>query len=248
MSKFAENMSSKKILVFSSSRSGNSGFLEPVLPGVQNFLGNQPAQIAFIPFASVNKNYTEYLEMVKQAFAKTPYQIELLTRSNAKRLLQQAEVIMTGGGNTFKLLHDLYQYKLMDLLKERVNGGVAYIGWSAGSNIVSPTIGTTNDMPIIEPKSHKGLGFLPFQINPHYFDLKIEGFNGETRDQRLQEFTRMNPGIPIAALREGTALQLLGGKLTYIGHESSVLYYFANADDAERREITPGQDLSFLLL
>lgn len=241
-------MASKKILAFSSSRSGNSGFLQPVVPVIEDFLGNRNIRVAFIPFASVNKNYTEYLELVRGAFAGTPYEIELLTRSNAKGLLEHADVIMTGGGNTFKLLHDLYQYKLVEALKEKVNNGTPYIGWSAGSNIAAPTIGTTNDMPVIEPKTHKALAFFPFQVNPHYFDLRIEGFNGETRDQRLQEFTRMNPGIPIVALREGCALQLTNDKLTYLGDSSSVLYYFGNAVEATRRNIEPGEDLSFLLI
>lgn len=242
------SMSSNRILAFSSSREGNSGFLEKAIPVIHSFLGSQPLNIAFIPFAAVGKDDDEYLSMVRNAFTGLPYTIDIITANNAKAIIEKADVIMTGGGNTFKLLHDIYQYKLLDVIRDKVNKGAAYIGWSAGSNITGPTIGTTNDMPIIEPHSFNALGLFPFQINPHYYNKPIEGFNGETRDQRLLEFTRMNPGIPIVCLPEGTALKFENGKLELIGEVAAMLFYFENEEKhAKQREIGVGEDLSFLL-
>jgi dipeptidase E len=155
---------------------------------------------------------------------------------------------MVGGGNTFKLLHDIYELKLLDLIRDRVNNGVPYIGWSAGSNILGPTIGTTNDMPVIEPKSFNSLGLLPFQINPHYTNAKPAGHHGETRDQRLEEFIQLNPGLPIIGLPEGTALKLENGKLQLIGKLSGILFQTVDGvSGIVKKDISPMDDLSFLM-
>ena len=114
-------------------------------------------------------------------------------------------------------------------------------------NIVGKTIGTTNDMPIVKPESFKALNLLPFQINPHYYNQRIKDFNGETRDQRLEEFTKMNPGIPIFCLPEGTGLQLVEGELKFIGNTSGVLFYKEKESSFTRKEINSRTSLSYFL-
>lgn len=239
---------SKKILAFSSSRAGNGGFLEKAAPEIHSFLGKQPLNIAFIPFASVSKDHPAYGGMVCNALNELPYKIQLVQYENAKETIRNADAVMVGGGNTFKLLHDIYALKLLDLLRDKVDGGAPYIGWSAGSNITGPTICTTNDMPVIQPQSFNALGLLPFQINPHYYNLVVEGFNGETRDQRLTEFIQLNPGIPVLGLPEGTFLKMEDGKLSFWGEVAGVLFPSSDQQEpAAKKLISPGEDISFLL-
>lgn len=95
--------------------------------------------------------------------------------------------------------------------------GVPFIGWSAGSNVACPTLRTTNDMPIIDPKGFDCLNLVPFQINPHYLDKNPEGHGGETREQRIEEFLEINPETYVVGLREGTMLRMEGGELRLIG-------------------------------
>ena len=241
-------MPPSRILAFSSSRSGNSAYLQTAAPIIKKFLGDKELTIAFIPFASVSNSYEDYTSMVREGLQGLPYIIETLTPANAKDLLQNAGAIMVGGGNTFKLLHDIYECKLLDKIRDAVNDGIPYIGWSAGSNILGPGIGTTNDMPVIAPPSFNALGLFPFQINPHYYNVKPEGFNAETRDQRLQEFIALNPGISIVGLPEGTGLKLENDTLHFFGEQPGVL--FSCEDDAPamiKKEIAVDIDLSFLL-
>ena len=239
-------MSHNRILAFSSSRMGNGNYLEIEVPFIKELLGDSQLQIAFIPFATVDNDFDDYTLKVKKGLQTLPYTITTLTPDNAVETITNAAAIMVGGGNTFKLLHDIYYLKLLDIIRDKVNKGVPYIGWSAGSNILGPTIGTTNDMPIIEPKSFNALGLLPFQINPHYNNIKPAGLNGETRDQRLKEFIKINPGLPIVGLPEGTGLRLLNGRLEMIGELPAVLFT-GNGDEIIKKEISINADLSFLL-
>jgi dipeptidase E len=241
-------MSLIRILAFSSSRFGNTEYLETNIPVIKNFIGSKPTNIAFIPFAAADNNYEEYGLRVSAALNNLPYRIEIAFPQNAKSVIGKNNLIIVGGGNTFKLLYNIYDLNLLDLIRDKVNNGAPYISWSAGSNILAPTIGTTNDMPIIEPKSFNALGLFPFQINPHYFNKKIEGFNGETRDDRLEEFLQVNPGTPILALPEGTGLQLENNILKYFGNDEGVLFYYEKeATHFTRKKIKNGKDLSFLL-
>jgi dipeptidase E len=236
-----------RILIFSSSRVGEGGYLETALPVIKNFLAGQALNIAFIPFASVDNNYESYAEMVRLALKELPYTITTVLPENAKVLIEKADAIMVGGGNTFKLLHDIYDCQLLDIIRDKVNKGTPYIGWSAGANIAAPGIGTTNDMPVVAPKSFNALGLLPFQINPHYSNVIPTNHNGETRDQRLQEFMQMNPGLPIVALPEGTYLLLEANLLVFKGDYEGTLFYWDEKDALAKRAIIAGEDLSFLL-
>jgi dipeptidase E len=241
-------MSANRLLAFSSSRVGKGGYLETALPIVKEFLGDKVLNIAFIPFAAVGNDFDDYTSMVKKGLEGLPHTIDTVTPGRANEVIEKADVIMVGGGNTFKLLHDIYYLKLLDIIRDKVNNGAPYIGWSAGSNILGPTIGTTNDMPVIEPKSFNALGLLPFQINPHYTNVKPDGHNGETRDQRLEEFIMLNPGLPIVGLPEGTALKLNNGLLSLLGIIPAVLFQTGtNEQPMIRREIAITEDISFLL-
>ncbi len=238
-------MSPMRILAFSSSRVANGEYLEEVVPEVTRFLGNEPKRIVFIPFASVD-SYDDYLLKVTTAFKNTNYVFDVAGEVNAGGLIELADVIMVGGGNTFKLLHDLYKSDVFQIIQNKVNNGTPYIGWSAGSNLTGLTISTTNDMPIVEPKSFKAFSFLPFQLNPHYLNEVVVGHNGETRDQRLTEFLKVNPTVTVIGIPEGSWLLREGERLEYLGIKEGVL--FTNENGAVvKKSLLVNSDVSHFL-
>jgi dipeptidase E len=215
---------------------------------IEEFLGSKPINIAFIPFADADKKYEEYAFAVRRALKNPALKINVVLPSNATTLIESCEAILVGGGNTFKLVHDLYELDLLKLIRAKIESGKPYIGWSAGSNILAPSISTTNDMPIVEPRSFKALGLFPFQINPHYFNKRIEGFNGETRDDRLAEFLKMNPAVSVVGLPEGSYLKFENNLLQYFGEEEGVLFSSANNEAGFlKKQLESEQDISLVL-
>ena len=94
---------------------------------------------------------------------------------------------------------------------------------------------TTNDMPIIIPKSFDSLNIFPYQINPHFISGKLAGHNGESREERLEEFLIANPKETIYALPEGTALLVEGSEAEVIGH--SEILKFEYQKEIEKIEV-----------
>ncbi len=210
-----------RLLLLSSSRSGSTGYLEHAQPLIADFLGDNPntvKRVLFIPFAGVGKTYDDYLEQVRPTFAAQGLEVDGIHQAaNPKAAVRDAGAIIVGGGNTFALVKRLYDADLLGPISQCVAKGTPYIGWSAGSNIAGPTLCTTNDMPIVEPPSFSTLGLVPFQINPHFIEGKPEGHNGESREERLEEYLALNPHALVVALREGTALSREGHSLRLLG-------------------------------
>ena len=207
-----------KLLLLSNSTIPGQEYLEYSKKEIQNFLGEKPVTAVFIPYAAVTFSYDEYCEKVENSFAEVGHHIRgIHTFQDPVKAIEHAEAIVVGGGNTWQLVRKMHDNKLMNPVREKVFNQTPYIGWSAGSNIACPTLCTTNDMPIVDPKGFECIGLVPFQINPHYLDANPEGHGGETREQRIQEFMVLNPDIYVAGLREGTMFKLTNGKLELIG-------------------------------
>ena len=147
--------------------------------------------LLFIPYARPGGiTHDEYTKIAAKAFQNLNITVKGIHEfENPKAAIEQAEGIFTGGGNTFLLVFQLYKNKVMDALAETIKKGTPYLGSSAGSNICGLTMGTTNDMPIIYPPSFRTLGFVSFNINPHYLDPEPDSTHmGEIRETRIQEF------------------------------------------------------------
>ena len=208
----------RNCIIASTSTLHGGGYLDYLMADLKShFAGCQ--SILFIPFARPSGiTHDEYTLKVTQAFAKIDIEVRGIHEfEDSKKAIQDAKGIFTGGGNTFLLVSQLYKFDLMHLLSETVKNGPPSLGTSAGSNICGLTMNTTNDMPIVYPPSFRTLGFVSFNINPHYLD-PIEGSThmGETRETRINEFHHFNPQ-PVVGLREGSWLAVKGDSIKLKG-------------------------------
>lgn len=237
-------MSRKRLLLLSNSMNYGQEFLEHATADIKDFLGAEVKRVLFVPFAGVTRSYDEYAAAVRGRFEEMNYELVPVHRTaDAVEAVESAEAIAVGGGNTFHLLRELYETALVERIRARVEAGVPYIGWSAGSNIACPTIRTTNDMPIVEPQSFKALNLVPFQINPHYTDEQLSNHSGETREQRISEFLKANKGVTVVGLREGSSLRIEGEQIKLLGEKTARV--FRSNDEAKEYKHT--DSLEFLL-
>ena len=161
----------KKLLIASTSTVHGKAYLEYILPELSFFFkGIQ--EVLFIPYARPSGlTHEEYTNRAKEGFNKININLRGIHEfDNAVDAVNNAKGIFTGGGNTFLLLKELYDNKLISTIKNVVENGTPYFGTSAGSNITGLTIQNTNDMPIIYPPSFTSLGLINFNLNPHYLD------------------------------------------------------------------------------
>src|SRR5437868_9806034 len=121
----------------------------------------------FVPFALYDRN--AYAAKAQERFHRMGIALESAhSASSPRRLLEEAEAIFIGGGNTFRLLKALYDHDLLKPICRRVESGVPYIGSSAGSIVACPSLKTTKDMPVVQPPSFDALHLVNFQISPHF--------------------------------------------------------------------------------
>jgi dipeptidase E len=237
-------MSHKRLLLLSNSINYGREFLEHAVSDIKDFLGAGVRRVLFVPFAGVTRSYDEFAAAVSGRFRELGYELDPVHKAaDTGEAVRRAEAIAVGGGNTFHLLRALYETTLITQLRERVEAGTPYIGWSAGSNIACPTIRTTNDMPIVEPESFDALGLVPFQINPHYTDERLTNHSGETREQRIAEFIKANPDATVVGLREGSSLRIEGGRVSLLGGKEARIF----RSGEEAKEYGPADSLDFLL-
>ena len=198
-----------ELLLLSSSRTP-AGYLTDYLPEIRAFSAGARRAL-FVPFAAVRFPWDEYLRRVAEA---TGFNLKI---AHAASDLETADLIVVGGGNTFQLLKECRERRLLEVIRARVAGGCRYLGWSAGAVLSCPTIRTTNDMPIVDPGGLDALGLVPFQINAHYVNVVLPGHHGETRDERLEEFVLANPELPVVGLPEGDWLRVAGDTMALGG-------------------------------
>ncbi|HXM74424.1 MAG TPA: dipeptidase PepE, partial [Chthoniobacterales bacterium] len=214
--------SRSRILLISNSTVYGRGYLDHVEEEIKTFFG--PAKtVLFFPFALYDRD--DYAAKVRSRFAAMGYALESAhAADNVQKAIDRADAIFIGGGNTFRLLKALQDLELLEPIRRKVKSGAPYIGSSAGSNVAGPTIRTTKDMPIVQPRSFESLGLVSFQISPHYLDPDPNSTHmGETQEERILQFLEEN-ATPVVGIREGAWLLIENGAVMLQGETGARIF------------------------
>lgn len=216
------NNKTQRVLLISNSTLHGSGYLDHAEAEIRSFLGDAQ-RVLFVPYALFDRD--KYAANAQQRFLKMGYELTSIhTTENPVAAVNETDAVFIGGGNTFRLLRALYEFDLLEAIRQRVSNGMPYIGSSAGSNVAAPTIKTTNDMPIVQPPSFNALGLVSFQINPHYLDPDPNSKHmGETREERINQFLEEND-TPVVGLREGAMLRIENGETILRGSTGARIF------------------------
>jgi len=218
----------KNLLLISNTKVAGGPMLTHAREEIKDILGDFRSVVRFIPYANPSgMGHEAYVKALQPTFAEMGYDLQLLDADDLIAGVESAEALFVGGGNTWQLLKDLKDKRLLRPIREAVNNGTPYIGSSAGSNIAGVTIGNTNDMPAAECYGRDALGLIPFNLNPHYQDsVKLSeeeraavlevapqlkaliDHQGETREYRIRDFHALGNIETVVALREGAFLRV----------------------------------------
>ena len=129
--------------------------------------------------------------------------------------VEAADVIMVGGGHT-EFLYDCMEKsgfikELPRLLQSRV-----YVGISAGSIVCAKQMAMTGAGLLYYEEykgisERRGLGFIPFEIRPHYKSDYFPKVNDEYLSNMAKEMT-----CPFYAIDDNSAVQVVDGKVEVI--------------------------------
>jgi dipeptidase E len=231
----------RRLLLLSNSTEHGRGYLDHAFDELLAVWGGARS-VLFVPFALADR--AGYTAKFRARTGSAGIQVDELEAGSAgARQIESAEAIFVGGGNTFRLLKTMRDCGYLEPLAARAKEGLAYTGASAGSNLACPTIRTTNDMPIVEPRGFDALGLVPFQINPHYLDPAPGSMHmGETRAQRIVEYLEENDRV-VVGLREGGWIRVEGERGSLGGANGARIF----RRGLEPEERLPGAALDDLL-
>lgn len=187
--------------------------------------------LLFIGLASTFSD--SYYDTIKKIFKELGCECAYLKKKNiinnpdiVKEKINKADIIYIGGGDTVKLLNDIKEYKIDELLVEAYNRGCVLAGTSAGAILLSNS--GYSDSYILRGESNKyefikGLGLSNINFCPHYHSSKEKDNELESD---LKEFKK-----PVYCLENCTALEILDNNVKTIKSKENAKVYKLNYED-----------------
>lgn len=148
---------------------------EPVRRASEKFFDSLPHKsVAIVTTAAEGKEDNKYSKLAESQFKELGFDIiDFIDIENDLRAdFSKYSVIYVCGGNTFKLLKHAREANFKDAIIKLLERGGVYIGVSAGSIILTPTIQIAAS---VDPEPNdfgitnlEGFGLIDFEVHPHY--------------------------------------------------------------------------------
>lgn len=189
---------------------------------------------------------------------------------NVLKVLEEADGVFLGSGDTYVLGHRLHQEGLVDPLRQKASKGIVIAGASAGPLVMADTISGAADptVPVVEENGKRvvqvdGLGLLPRHIHPvvHYINFD-EMFTDEERKTMFAESPRLevlfdhlhsvpgyinwhlryNPNDIVYAMPDDTYFVAEGMNFTHHGEKAGLIFQAGK----DRQVVEPGANLNHI--
>ncbi len=149
-------------------------------------------------------------KLITEGYPFEEIDIEGKTKEHLLDFFKDKNIIQIEGGNTFYLIKAIRETSFAKILDELLKQGKIYIGTSAGSYIMCPTIEVacwnSTGMPWSDMTDLTALNYVPFVLNAHYKE--------ESKDivkEKMKTLTH-----PLRILKDGQGILVEDGKCSFI--------------------------------
>jgi len=159
-------------------------------------------KLLYIPYGMPEEDWESCVESVRNLPSSRDIDVSS-PHQTGNKITGKFDAIFVADGNMFRLLANLQRFEMLsDIRKMVLEDGVKYIGVNSGSILASPSIATTNDIPIIFP--HQGFKALNL-VSFHTFIMAT--VNGNMDYENCRDFDEVSD-LPLIGLRDSSFLQI----------------------------------------
>jgi len=155
-----------------------TSFFADIFSEVKKYLPDpKRSVVAFIPTAANVYDDKWFVNIDREKLVQMGYEVkdvDIANMNDAKirEELFGVDIIFVAGGNAFYLLEQVRKSGFDEIIKEKRNSDVVYVGSSAGSLLACPSIDIAREfddhMEAPSLKDFLGLGLVDFLVLPHY--------------------------------------------------------------------------------
>lgn len=156
-------------------------------------------------------------KVIEEGYNLEEIDIEGKTEVELREFFKNKNVIHIEGGNTYYLLKIIRETGFDRILKDLLDEGKVYIGTSAGSYIMCPTIEVTNwnmsGKDRFGVTDFTALNYVPFVLKVHYKDDQEDIIREKIKTLKY----------PIRILRDGQGILVEDNKYIFVGDGEEVI-------------------------
>jgi dipeptidase E len=191
--------------------------------------------VAYMPLASLYaERWMEFHEKAFRGLAQLEtINAELMTQREIEDVLRRAALVYVPGGNTFLLNHRLHVSGVMSYLRKKIQSGLPFVGFSAGTILCGPNILTAKDLNTVGTPHFEGLKLVPFNFLVHYDG---DGYGqSAVHDAWLADYHFFHD-YPVVMLSDGAYIKVDGKKSTLVRGNAWIL-----RRDEEKEKLEQGK-------